>query len=498
MVAALTASACGDDCTSAPPTTPTTASYAPAACPNPIYPGVPDLGPEFECGYLTVPENRSKAGSRTIRLAVARRKASSPNPKADPVVFLDGGPGGSGIADHHLVEEWHRDREVIILAERGTMKSEPFLSCPEIDQFTEQAVSLAWNAPATAEQSGAAVRACRERLAAAGWDLSAYNTTENAADLADLRVALGIREWNLDGLSYGSDLVLQTLRDHPAGIRSIIVDAVVPPQVNVIEQMWKGAAESYKAMFDACAADAACNTAYPNLQAEFTRLVNDLAENPRTISVPDPKTGQNTDVVIDGFKLASSVNYWTLIPPRLTQVPLLIHDLATGDGTQTAAAILGDVFPPLFDSYGLQWGVLCSEWVPNTSVESVKAVGKQALPDFPDSVLSMVPQFPWVFSDCSQWDVPPADQHVATPTESDIPALLTSGEFDGTAPPSRAETAANTLPNSRQFVFPYAGHGATSFRPTCFATIQSSFLNQLNNIDDSCLHSSPTPPFETP
>ncbi len=498
MVAALTASACGDDTTNAPPTTPTTASYAPAPCPNPVYPGTPDLGPEFECGYLTVPENRAKADSQTIRLAVARRKASSPNPKADPVVFLDGGPGGSGIADNGLVREWHPDRDVIILAERGTMKSEPFLSCPELDQFAEQAVSLAWNAPATAEQSATAVRACRDRLTAAGWDLSAYNTTENAADVADLRVALGISEWNLDGLSYGSDVVLQTLRDHAEGIRSVILDAVVPPQVNPIEQMWNGAAESYKAMFDACAADAACNTAYPDLRAEFTRLVNELAEKPRTISVPDPKTDKNTDVVIDGFKFASSVNYWTLIPPRLRQVPSLIHNLATGDGTQTAAAILGDVFPPLFDGYGLQWGVVCGEWATNTSPERVKAVGKQALPDFPDSVLSLVPQFPWIFSDCKQWDVPPADQHVTTPTQSDIPALLTSGEFDGTAPPSRAETAAKTLANSRQLVFPGAGHGATSYRPTCFATIQSSFLNQPNNVDDSCLHSPPTPPFETP
>ena len=206
----------------------------------------------------------------------------------------------------------------------------------------------------------------------------------------------------------------------------------------------------------------------------------------------------NTEVVIDGFKLASSVGFWTLIPPRLRQLPSLIHDLATGDGTKTAAAILGDVFPPLFNSYGLQWGVLCSEYAPRTDPERVRAAGKQALPDFPDSVLSLVPQFPWIFSDCKQWNVPPADQHVSTATRSDIPVLLTSGQFDATAPPSYAETAAKTLPNSRQFVFPGAGHAATSFRPTCFATIQSSFLNQPDSIDDNCLRSEQPPPFETP
>jgi pimeloyl-ACP methyl ester carboxylesterase len=49
----------------------------------------------------------------------------------------------------------------------------------------------------------------------------ASNTTENAADFADLRTALGIPTWNVYGWSYGTDLALSYLRDHPAGIRSV-------------------------------------------------------------------------------------------------------------------------------------------------------------------------------------------------------------------------------------------------------------------------------------
>jgi hypothetical protein len=75
------------------------ASYAAAPCPNPIYPGVAqlDLGAGVECGYLTVPENRSAPNGRTLRLAVARAEATAPNPKPDPLVYLSGGPGGSGL-----------------------------------------------------------------------------------------------------------------------------------------------------------------------------------------------------------------------------------------------------------------------------------------------------------------------------------------------------------------------------------------------------------------
>jgi hypothetical protein len=71
------------------------ATYAPAPCPNPIVEGIPqlDLGPEVECGYLTVPENRNIPGGQTIQLLVARMKATSPTPKPDPIVLLAGGPG---------------------------------------------------------------------------------------------------------------------------------------------------------------------------------------------------------------------------------------------------------------------------------------------------------------------------------------------------------------------------------------------------------------------
>ena len=218
MVAALIllAASCGSDDSSG-----TQPSYAEAPCPNPVYPGIV-LGPEFTCGYLTVPENRSKSDGRTIRLAVATRRATAPNPKPDPIVFLTGGPGGSGLGEGPgVAKEWRRDRDVIFLDQRGALKSDPFLSCPEIDAFMARTVGLSWLAPETIEQDAATTRTCRDRLAAAGADLAAYNTTESAADVADLRIAMGIKEWNIYGVSYGTDLALQTLRDHPAGIRTV-------------------------------------------------------------------------------------------------------------------------------------------------------------------------------------------------------------------------------------------------------------------------------------
>ena len=176
------------------------------------------------CGYLVVPENRSKLGGRAIRLAVAIVPAASAAPQPDPVVFMTGGPGAAAILDTPFLVDAgiNRDRDLIIMTQRGSLFSDPDLNCPELDQFYARQVGLLYDAPSTGREQAAAGKACRDRLAAEGVDLSAYNTTENAADFADLRHVLGIEAWNVYGYSYGTDLALTYLRDHPEGHSPLI------------------------------------------------------------------------------------------------------------------------------------------------------------------------------------------------------------------------------------------------------------------------------------
>ncbi len=488
LAALMLLASCGDDDDPVP-------SYAEAPCPNPVYPGFV-LGPDFTCGYLTVPENRSKPDGRTIRLAVATRKASAPNAKPDPIVFLTGGPGGSGLGEGPgVAQAWHRDRDLIFIDQRGTLRSEPFLKCPEIDAFMESTVGLSWLAPETIAQDAVTTRSCRDRLAA-GADLAAYNSTESAADVADLRIAMGIKEWNVYGVSYGTDLALHMLRDHPAGIRSVAIDAVVPPHINIMENGWRAQREVVAALYDACAAQPACHAAFPDGRAEYIRVINDLAANPRTVHVTDPKTEKDVAVVIDAFKLSYTVQFATLIGSA-SKVPSIVHDLAVGGGTKAALEVLAGVFPPDFNSYGLMWGVLCREMVGRTDPARVGAAGRLALPDFPASVTDRPAMFPWAFSDCAQWNVPAAAADAVRVVTSDVPVLLTSGSFDGTAPPSYGAEQAATLKNSTHLVFPGVGHSASRWSPTCFATIFANFLDQPKGFDSSCLANQQIPAFDT-
>ena len=217
-------------------------------------------------------------------------------------------------------------------------------------------------------------------------------------------------------LSYGTDLALQTLRDHPQGIRSVVLDSVLPPQANLMESGWAAAAHSFNAIFDGCAADPGCAQAFPDVRGEFTRLVNRLSASPLQVTV-DNAAGEPTEVVIDCYKLASGVVVAAAqTPGQLARIPAMIQELATGDATEVAKALTATT-PPNILSYGLMYGVLCSEAVARTNAEKVLAVGKQALPDFPDAVLAQVAQVPSLPSDCETWSMPAAPTEVSSPAQ---------------------------------------------------------------------------------
>ena len=74
----------------APPTAGAVPRFEPTPCPK--LSGAEELA-KASCGYLVVPENRSRPTGRIIRLMVAKYPAHSAEKRADPVVYLAGGPG---------------------------------------------------------------------------------------------------------------------------------------------------------------------------------------------------------------------------------------------------------------------------------------------------------------------------------------------------------------------------------------------------------------------
>jgi hypothetical protein len=78
-----------------------------------------------------------------------------------------------------------------------------------------------------------------------------------------------------------SYLAQTLIRDHPEGIRSVVLDSVLPTTYAIPEN-WRITRAGFDNLFHACAEEAACDAAHPHLDATFTRLVSKLEAEPLT------------------------------------------------------------------------------------------------------------------------------------------------------------------------------------------------------------------------
>src|SRR5687767_8306998 len=186
---------------------------------------------DAELGILHVPENRSDPGSNLIELAFVRFKSTAKNP-GPPIVYLAGGPGGSGTAAARgsrfpLFMALREIGDVIAFDQRGTGMSKPNLTCL---QRLELPVDLVPSRAAVVDLLRERSRDCVfywhdiQRV-----DLTGYNTNENADDLEDLRKALGAKQISLWSISYGTHLSLATIRRHPRSIHRAILAGIEGP-----------------------------------------------------------------------------------------------------------------------------------------------------------------------------------------------------------------------------------------------------------------------------
>ena len=349
------------------------------------------------------------------------------------------------------------------------------------------AVGLPFAADSTTAADAAAMKACRDQLAATGADLAAYDSTQNAADIAELRVALGIDSWNVYGVSYGSNLALTVLRNHPQGIRSVVLDSVSPPTNNMAATWWSAPASAFKAIFAACAAQPACAAAYPDLEADFTATVNRLDRTP-VVTQADRESGSPVTVNIDGFSFA----YTVIVASEhgdAAGVPQMIADMARGDPQSVAAAYLASRGLPEFiglSGVGLAMTVFCAENANRTTEAAALAKAKAALPGFPDRVLRVQPKQGRLFTGCPIWNVGVAAPSVSAPIVSDVPVLILEGMFDAATAPEWVDLITPDLKNAQVVAFPFTGHSVLG-KSACAPSIMAAFLDHpTRTVDPAC------------
>ncbi|MEM9776566.1 MAG: alpha/beta fold hydrolase [Chloroflexota bacterium] len=446
---------------------------------------------EVNCGYLIVPEDRQQP-DQTIRVHVAVVTSRSSNPAKDPLVYLNGGPGGHTlVATDLFISQFTdivNDRDLILLDLRGVGFSEPNIDCHETTDVLLANIEKPLSVDEERSHYLDATKQCYERHLAAGINLSAYHSKAMVDDLDDLREALGYESWNLYGISYGSRVALTALREYgdSGSIRSVILDSPYTPEADFVGDFYRVFDRSFDLLFERCRLNDICNEEYPDLEARFYALVDQLNEEPITVVVSDRVNNQVLRVPFNGNDLVNHVFLELYLPSSILSLPRTIARLERG-GTSDIAERMGlDIVLNEFSSFGLTNSVICVEEFPFEKETGHSGDDGEGVAD---QVLNVANGASQIWRDtCEVWQVDAAEELIENePVFSSIPTLLLSGDYDPITPPDYATQAAWYLVNSNHFIFEGQSHGVFGITK-CSEVIVGQFLEEpMNRPDDSCL-----------
>ena len=477
-----------------------TATFEETDCPFSLPPEEIE-GETVTCGFVTVPENRVNQGEGTIRLAVVVFKAESDAPQPDPVILLSGGPGEKTAENApivaQLLQSFRDDRDLIIFDQRGVGLSEPALECSE---FTETILETLdeLDPEVGLTKMYEALTACGQGLVAEGHNLSAFNTIENAADVDDIRQALGYDQLNIYGGSYGSQLAQEVMRSFPEGIRSVVLGAVLPLEKSFFVHVPTTIVNSILHLMDVCADDQECSSAYPDLEQTLYDTIDELNANPVPITVTNPLDGQSYDSWLTGDEVFGNLAIFLYVTDIIPVLPKAIHDVSQGDYelmtqlSSTKLALINAL------SRGMMLSVFCAEDLIGVTPEEYLEVREQIPPQLvgradPEDVIEYD-----FFGICQNWPVEQADPAFKQPVVSDIPTLILEGEFDPVTPLIYAEEVKAHLSNSYLFEFPGIGHDVL-VASSCSRQIADQFMDDpLSEPDASCLEEMQGAAFDLP
>ncbi len=458
----------------------------------------PQILEQARCGWLTVPERRDTVGGRTLKLAVAVIRSHSPDPAPDPVVFLSGGPGGGSVEHtpgrvlHPFWDRLRQDRDLVFFDQRGTGYSEPAF-CREMDIAFAAVVFRGLTERERTAKRVRAAASCREQMQAQGVDLAAYNSAASARDLADLRRALGYEDWNLLGLSYGTRLALTALRDAPEGIRSVILDSALPPDIAHWSVRGERFSRSLRLVFDQCAADPECRAAFPTLEDDFYDVIADLERDPVVIAASDTSRFPDGRLVVDGTLWAQGVFQGLYDRSIIPLVPLIVRE--SQRRTASAFRALAEELTRETSAVrqGMAYAVDCYEEAPFNAPHRIRADERR------HPRLGAWHEMGYLedLAVCDAWLDARADSTESRSVQSNVPVLIFAGEFDPITPPDYGRQAARTLPNATFVEVPAMGHGVSPFSGCTRGLIHTFLEAPERPLDTSCAAALPGISFVT-
>ncbi len=400
---------------------------------------------QAEIGHLSVLENRSQPGSRTIEIAVGRIKSTSDKPGA-PIVYLAGGPGSSAtaMASSPQWAELLEIADVILVDQRGIGRSRPALSwAPE--GLDPSPIFL--SAESALETEKEAARLAREHFEREGVDLSGYNTAENAADFDDLRQALGCDKMSLMGHSYGTHLAQEIVRRFPGSVDRVIL--IGTAGMNDMYALPAELDDRFARLSALVAADPSIGGQIPDLIALFNRVRARLRDAPARVAVSHPQTKAPVDILVGEagirFIILRDMGDVSDIPV----LPRLLFDIDRGD-TRLLGWFVQKRYEQMRTVPTLTWVMRGAS---SATAERWAMIERQAPASLFGKARCWPPRelFPIL-------GIPDLGDEFRAPVRSDVPALFISGALDANTPPEQAEAVRTGFSNSGHLIVENGGH----------------------------------------
>ncbi|MDH3645945.1 MAG: alpha/beta hydrolase [Gammaproteobacteria bacterium] len=478
---------------------------------------------EIECGLLQVPENRENPDSRFIELHFVKLNSTwddeeedeeeededewtkpGPGKRDDPVIYLSGGPGSHAayyvkrFKEHGILN--HRD--MYILEQRGVGYSDDF--CPNYGgrkpgKFDVESYD---------EQQQAALEAsddCRINALAGGVDVSGYNTIENARDVHALRRSLGIDQWNVWGISYGTILGQAYIREDSEGIRAIVLDSIVPINAQDEAHYWQVVQwydRDLQKLDELCQAQPSCAKRYPDLGKRLRQATSTVIDNPITVGVKDTElfpSGeasifQDLAAFLPFVMLYEQTNYPGL--PAMIYAWTDIIESRDEDFFKALAGAAGDDDGFGGGSQGMYDAIFCLDGYREAQIQA-SAADREAFPIL-GNVLGSEEIDKKIAQRCRELGMPPRDSAEYVPVSTDIPSLIVAGDMDPITPPPLAKAILPGFSNATYVEFPFAGHGPLR-SVDCGGDLLNLFYDSPHSEPDlSCVDQMQAPEFHTP
>ncbi|ASW74372.1 alpha/beta hydrolase [Chryseobacterium piperi] len=402
-----------------------------------------------------VPENWEKTKERKISLAVSVLKSKT-QVKQEPVIFIQGGPGGNTIAEvlfwvNHPLRKNH---DIILVDLRGTGFSQPKL-CPDLGKNFFEILSKNQSNEQDVKDKVQVSLACKQDMIDQGIDIGAYNSIAVANDLHALKNALKISKWNVYGVSYGTFISQNYAKIYTQDVYTLTLDSSIPDISEYYTNNTQNYIQSLNKVFKNCKENPNCKKEYPNLEEVYYNNIVELSKKPITVNVDQSilQSGKFTYNAED-YKIAIQQS---LYDKKLVEVlPLLIYQFKERN-TATLASLVQAFSGTLSLNYGNYFCFTCNEVIPNNNLRKYDSISSQY-----KRLAGGLSFYRSDFNVCSEWNK--KDNHIlpvlSLVNDNPFKVLILSGGLDPITPGYFAKEAAQNFKQNVQIINGYTyGHG---------------------------------------